>query len=86
MSRIFGDLFDFHDEKLDIFELAEEFSFFSEQMDEKEKREVFEAEELAADDFDLDDFQNGGNSNVNNLFYTYRNTISVRISQKQECD
>lgn len=86
MNRIFGDLFDFHDEKLDIFELAEEFSFFSEQMDEKEKREVFEAEELAADDFDLDDFQNGGNSNVNNLFYTYRNTISVRISQKQECD
>lgn len=69
-----------------IFELAEEFSFFSEQMDEKEKREVFEAEELAADDFDLDDFQNGGNSNINNLFYTYRNTISVRISQKQECD
>jgi hypothetical protein len=56
MNRIFGDLFDFHDEKLDIFELAEEFSFFSEQMDEKEKREVFEAEELAADDFDLDDF------------------------------
>lgn len=86
MNRIFGDLFDFHDEKLDIFELAEEFSFFSEQMDEKEKREVFEAEELAADDFDLDDFQNGGDSNVNNLFYTYRNTISVRISQKQECD
>lgn len=86
MNRIFGDLFDFHDEKLDIFELAEEFSFFSEQMDEKEKREVFEAEELAADDFDLDDFQNGGNSNINNLFYTYRNTISVRISQKQECD
>ena len=68
MNRIFGDLFDFHDEKLDIFELAEEFSFFSEQMDEKEKREVFEAEELAADDFDLDDFQNGGDSNVNNYF------------------
>lgn len=57
MNGIFGDLFDFnHDGKLDTFEQAAEFSFFSELMDEEEKREALEAEGLDQDDYDLDDF------------------------------
>lgn len=57
MNGIFGDLFDFNrDGKLDAFEQAAEFSFLNELMDEEEKREALEAEEIDPEDYDLDDF------------------------------
>lgn len=57
MNGIFGDLFDFnHDGRLDTFEQAREFSFFSELMGAEEKRKALEAEGVAPDDYDLDDF------------------------------
>lgn len=90
MKGIFGNMFDFNgDGDLDLFEQAAEFSFLNELMDEEEKREALEAEGLDPDDYDLDDFQNGGNSNGRYLFYTYRNTVSLRkgiFRSRNACD
>lgn len=52
MKGIFGNMFDFiGDGDLDLFEQAAEFQFLNECMDEEEKREALEAEELDSDDF-----------------------------------
>ena len=50
----FGGLFDFNgDGKLDSFERAADFASFAELMDEAERNEADEDEELDSDDFDF---------------------------------